>query len=68
VALVCLAVLLAEVAGPVADLMARAAGPLRPEVVAGPGWPVVVAAVGVAAGSLSLLPAWPLLHVLAQTD
>ncbi len=43
---------------------AAAAGPLRPVVAVDPGWPEVVAAAGVAAGSLSLLPAWPLLRVL----
>ena len=46
-------------------LAAAAAGPLHPVVAVGPGWPEVVAAAGVAAGLLSLLPAWPLLRVLA---
>jgi len=62
---------LAEVAGPVADLGARAAGPavaagpLLPVVAAEPDWPVAVAAAGVAADLLSQPLAWPLLLVLA---
>jgi len=67
-----LAVLPVGVAGPAAAGLgvlavglAAAAGLLHPVVAAGPGWPVVVAAAGVAADLLSLLPAWPLLCVLA---
>ncbi len=58
----------AEVSEPAADLgvravgLAAAAGPLRSGV-AGPDWPVVAAAAGVVADSLSLLLAWPLLPV-----
>ncbi len=61
---------LAGVADPAVDLgawvvgLAAAVGLLRLAVVAVPGWPEAVAAAGVAADSLSLLPAWPLLHVL----
>ncbi len=72
VVLVRLAVLPVGVAGPAAASLgvlaaglAVAAGPLRPVVAAGLGWPVVVVAAGVAADLLSLLPAWPLLRVLA---
>jgi len=57
-----LAVLPAEAAGPAVDLEVLAVGPavaagllLWPVVAAGPGWPVVVVASGVAADLLSLL-------------
>ncbi len=67
---VLLAAALVEVARPAAGLVVLPAGPvvaadlLCPVVVAEPGWLVVVAAAGVAAGLLSLLLAWPLLPVL----
>ncbi len=63
-------VLPAGVVDPAADLgvqavgLAAVAGLLRPVAVAGPDWPVVVAAAGVAADLLSLLLAWLLLPVL----
>jgi len=71
VVLVCLAVLPVGVSGPAAaDLGVvlavglAAAGLLHPAVVAVPGWAEAGAAAGVAAGSLSLPPALPLLCVL----
>ncbi len=65
-----LVVLLASVAGPAAGLgvwavgLAAAAGTLCPVAVAELGWPVVVAAAGVAANLQFLLLAWLLLPAL----